>query len=68
METMKVLEKYRKMVHHIMIENSMMVIRRITKNMIMTQQETGGMILISKDPKMMTLMDLMITMIQMNST
>ena len=51
--------------HHMMIGISMMVIGRITNKMVMTQQETGEMIPIMKDPKMKTLRNQVIMMIQM---
>ena len=46
----------------------MMVIGRITNKVVVTQQKTEGMIPILEDPKMMTLIDLMIIMIQTKST
>ena len=65
---MTILQKYQTMVHHIMIRNSMIVIRRVTNKVIMTQQETGGIITILENPKMITLMDLIIIMIQIKLT
>ena len=66
MGTMTVLQKYQKIGNHMSIEIHMMVIGRTTNKVIMTQKETGRMILL-EDQKMMTYMDLMIIMIQIKS-
>ena len=65
---MTILQKYQKMAHYIMIKNSRIVIKRIINKVIMTQQETRGMIPILEDSIMMTLMDLMIIMIRIKLT